>query len=283
MNDGAQIAWLPDGKRLHMHHGPIDLIVEIWGEGKAAAYQRASLRFQSVLQELVDELPALRQPADVRSRFKGHIATTMHSAVARHLPRFVTPMAAVAGAVSDEIASVIADGPNVQKAYVNNGGDVALVLQAGEEMVTEVGGGIARATLCGSGQIRGIATSGWRGRSLSFGIADAVTVLASSAALADVAATLIGNEVNLPGNSRILRAPAESQQLDSDLGAKMVTASVPSLSSTEVTAALRRGEQFAKSLGDAEGVLGGILALQGQVVTFGDPNLINTLASAQLV
>ena len=37
--------------------------------------------------------------------------------------------------------------------------------------------------------VGGIATSGWRGRSQSLGIADAVTVLADTAARADAAAT----------------------------------------------------------------------------------------------
>ena len=48
--------------------------------------------------------------------------------------------------------------------------------------------------------MRGIATSGWRGRSFSLGIADAVTVLAATAAEADAAATMIANAVDLPGH-----------------------------------------------------------------------------------
>ncbi|MFY0661086.1 MAG: UPF0280 family protein [Shimia sp.] len=270
------MSWLPDGKRLHMHHGPIDLIVEIWGSGKDQAYQRAALRFHSILEELVAELPDLRRPAVLHARFNGAIAAAMQDAVARHLPEFVTPMAAVAGAVADEIASVIAGTPNVQKAYVNNGGDVALVLEPCETLRADVGGGMGRAALHGAGKIRGIATSGWRGRSLSFGIADAVTVLASSAALADVAATLIANAVDLPSHDGITRATAESQQLDSDLGNRLVTVAVPSLPVADVADALRRGTEFAKSLGEAEGVWGGMLVFQGQVVTFGDLNLSKT-------
>ncbi|WP_299420470.1 UPF0280 family protein [uncultured Shimia sp.] len=277
MKSGAQISWLPDGKRLHMHHGPIDLIVEIWGSGKAQAYQRAAFRFQSILEELVEELPELRRPAVVQARFKGAIAAAMQNAVVRHLPEFVTPMAAVAGAVADEIASVIAETPKVQKAYVNNGGDIALVLGTYETLTADVGGGVGRATLHGASEIRGIATSGWRGRSLSFGIADAVTVLASSAALADVAATLVGNAVDLPDDGSITRAPAESQNLDSDLGHRSVTVAVPSLSDADVATALGRGRDFAEGLGAAHGVWGGMLTLQGQVITFGELSLSNTI------
>jgi hypothetical protein len=280
MKGGAQITWLPDGKRMHLHHGPIDLIVEIWGAGQTVAYQRAALRFQTVLQELVDELPKLRQAADLQACFHGGIARAMQGAVEWHLPGFVTPMAAVAGAVADEIARVIAEAPNIDKAYVNNGGDVALVLGPNEAMVADLGGGIARATLHGSGCVRGVATSGWRGRSLSFGIADAVTVLASSAALADVAATLIANEVDVPGHPGIVRAVAGSQQLDSDLGNRLVTVDVPRLSPPDMFAALQRGKAFALRLSPSAGIWGGVLALQGQVVAFGDPSLGKAIAAA---
>ena len=273
MKGEAQISWLPDGKRLHLHHGPIDLIVEIWGGGKAVAYQRVALRFQYVLQELVDELPDLRQPASNNTCFRGAIAGAMNDAATRYLPTFVTPMAAVAGAVADEIAQVISTASNVTKAYVNNGGDIALVLGDEENMVVDIGCGGARATLHGRGCIRGVATSGRRGRSLSFGIADAVSVLASSAALADVAATIIANAVDLPDHPGIVRATAESQQLDSDLGAKLVTIAVPVLHRDEVSEALDRGLRVAQRLGKKEGVWGGILALQGHTRFFGDPNL----------
>jgi uncharacterized protein len=65
--------------------------------------------------------------------------------------------------------------------------------------------------------VRGIATSGWRGRSFSRGIADSVTVLAKTAAMADAAATVIANAVNVvhPG---IVRRPACDIRDDSDWG-----------------------------------------------------------------
>ena len=51
--------------------------------------------------------------------------------------------------------------------------------------------------------MRGVATSGWRGRSFSLGIADAVTVLARTGAAADAAATIIANAVDLPGHPAV--------------------------------------------------------------------------------
>src|SRR5260370_29537491 len=86
--------------------------------------------------------------------------------------------------------------------------------------------------------VRGIATSGWRGRSFSLGIADAVTVLAAQAAAADAAATIIANAVDLPGHPAIVRVPARELAPDSDLGDMPVTQGVGELAGEEVNQAL---------------------------------------------
>ena len=63
---GPVAARTADGSRLHLQHGPIDLIIEAWGEPAevADAYRRAWERFQPLLDELVAELPTLRRPLD---------------------------------------------------------------------------------------------------------------------------------------------------------------------------------------------------------------------------
>ena len=73
MNARAQISLLPDGHRLHMHDGPIDLIVEAFGRtGEIKdAYQAASRRFVDVLDELCAELPLLRAQARKGGRWPG--------------------------------------------------------------------------------------------------------------------------------------------------------------------------------------------------------------------
>jgi uncharacterized protein len=96
--------------------------------------------------------------------------------------------------------------------------------------------------------VRGIATSGWRGRSFSLGIADAVTVLADRAAMADAAATVIANAVDLPGHPGIVRVPARELAPDSDLGELLVTQGVGKLSASEIDAALDAGMAVAESL-----------------------------------
>ena len=97
--------------------------------------------------------------------------------------------------------------------------------------------------------VRGIATSGRHGRSFSRGIADAVTVLAKTAAQADAAATIIANAVDLPGHPAILRMPANELQPDSDLGCRLVTRDVGALTEQEIEEALEAGRRRAQQLG----------------------------------
>jgi ApbE superfamily uncharacterized protein (UPF0280 family) len=252
---GPQANWLEDGRRLHLNHGPIDLIVEAFGDVAEvrAAHTQAVARFQTILTELVEELPELRRPAGSRPRaFAGPTGRRMERAVWPYAENFITPMAAVAGSVADEVMAAMLAGKTLQKAYVNNGGDSALHLADGQEMRVAIAGtghGFAdRVTIRAEDPVRGIATSGWRGRSHSLGIADAVTVLARNAAAADAAATVIANAVDLPGHPAIERVPASSLSPDNDLGERLVTVGVGALSTGEVAEALDDGLAVAEDL-----------------------------------
>lgn len=248
MMTGPQAHWLADGRRLHLNHGPIDLVVETFGEAGEcrAAYSQAVARFQTILAELVEELPELRRPAALRPRaFAGPTARRMEVAVAPLAQMFITPMAAVAGSVADEMLGALLAGRRLDRAYVNNGGDSALHLGSGQSMTLAIAGtghGLAdRIAIHAEDGVRGVATSGWRGRSFSLGIADAVTVLARTGAEADAAATLIANAVDLPGHRAIERVHARDLVPDSDLGDRLVTQGVGTLSPGEVARALDNG------------------------------------------
>ncbi len=260
---GAIAARLPDG-RLHLQHGPIDIVAAAFGSEAAvqAAHTRAAARFGTVLEELVSELAALRSP---EAAVSGRIARRMAAAVAPFRPAFITPMAAVAGAVADEVVAALA-GPGVLRAYANNGGDIALWLAPDQALTCAlaVTGGMDRVTVRAADPVRGIATSGWRGRSLSLGIADAVTVVARSAAAADAAATMIANAVDLPGHLGIGRRPACSVQADSDLGARAVTTAVPSLPPDDRSRALDTGLRAAQDFAARGLIEGAALFLQGE-------------------
>ncbi len=258
MKPRAQVRFLEDGRRLHLHDGPIDLIVEAFGEknGINAAYQAAAERFVDVLDELCGELRFLRQATRVDGPLpSGAVARRMVAAVTPYCERtFITPMAAVAGAVAEEILGTMTAPTRLSRAYVNNGGDIAVHLAPGEHFVVgmverpDCPSLFATASLDSSQPVRGIATSGCHGRSFSLGIADAVTVLADRAAMADAAATIIANAVDLPGHPNIVRVPARTVAPDSDLGDRLVTQGVGELSSLEVATALDAGDVVAQSL-----------------------------------
>ena len=267
--------------RLHLQHGPIDLILHVDAseEIRKRLYSTAKKRFSTVLQELVVEMDLLKQPwsADLPDP-KGGIAQKMCFAV-RGSDFFVTPMAAVAGAVADEVLeAMLNEAKNtdpcleeIQRMYVNNGGDIAFWLNAGESFSIGVvdNPGIpelnARVSLAYESPVRGIATSGWRGRSQSLGIADAVTVLAGSAATADAAATLIANDVNVyyPG---ILKRPASEVKDESDLGMLPVTVDVPPLPVDQISKALKRGAQTAGNFIRTGKIEAAYLSLQKQTL-----------------
>lgn len=274
MREPAVIRMLADGRRLHLHDGPIDLIVEASGSKRnvAAAYEGVARRFVSVLDELCVELPLLRgQLRKNSSRPSGAIARCMFAAVEPYAEQcFITPMAAVAGAVAEAVLETITAAAPLDRAYVNNGGDIALHLAPDQNYRVGMVERPDRSSLFGSLEIsacdpvRGIATSGWRGRSFSLGIADAVTVLAKTAAAADAAATIIANAVNLPGHPAITRMPAREISPDSDLGDLLVTRDVGPLALSEIQSALTRGAQMAELLRSENLIHSAALCLQGR-------------------
>jgi len=278
-----QIALLPDGKRLHLQDGPIDLVIGAGGnEGEVrAAYEAAARRFNGLLDELCEELIELRKAADpAGSALNGVVARRMHAAVAPFAAGyFITPMAAVAGSVAEEILGAMLDAARLDRAYVNNGGDIALHLTGAEQFAVGLmdrpdrRGVMQTISIEAGDAARGIATSGRRGRSFSLGIADAVTVLAKAASQADAAATIIANAVDLPGHPGIVRLPANELQPDSDLGARLVTRGVGALGESEIEEALSAGVGRAQQLLAAGLIEGAALRLLGETAVVGSTGI----------
>jgi hypothetical protein len=235
----------------------------------------------------VAELRLLRQPVAAAgdNPLCGPVARRMWSAcqpLRDAAGGFLTPMAAVAGSVAQELIGCY-QRPGIHRAWVNNGGDIALHLATGASvrigLWADLAGFDADAlarTMAGSLRtdagfvvdhampVRGVATSGWRGRSHSLGIADSVTVLAATAAMADAAATVIANAVTI-ADDRIRRAPASRLRDDSDLGDRLVTVDVPPLPAPLVQQALDGGLALARRLQAAGLVHAALLACQGSL------------------
>ena len=244
------------------------------------AHENAWACFVPLLDELMQEWPVLRLPV------QAHQPCPLQGAVARRMwlacspwaaQHFITPMAAVAGSVAQSLIASY-DRPGVARAWVNNGGDIALHLAPGQSARVGLYADLARLPVHGWGQdipldgafdvthampVRGVATSGWRGRSFSFGIADSVTVLAATAAQADAAASMIANAVNVnhPG---IVRQPAHSLRDMTDLGDLAVTVDVPQLPSSLVQQALQAGWQCARECQAQGWIAAAFLVCQGQ-------------------
>ncbi|MEO3473195.1 UPF0280 family protein [Roseomonas sp. CAU 1739] len=260
------------GDRLHLSHGPIDVVLRAWGAPEAvqAAAAAAVALFPTILPGLVAELPALRRPMAEAPQVAHPVARRMLAACAPFAPSFITPMAAVAGAVADALLAAMRAAAPLAQAYVNDGGDIAIHVAPGESLAIGLAAdprhlaldGALRVT-AGSG-IGGVATSGRHGRSFSLGIADAVTVLARDAATADAAATLIANEVDFDSPA-VRRMPASDLDPDSDLGDRLVTVDVGTLSDGEIARALDAGLARAEAFRAAGHVLGAALRLGGVV------------------
>ena len=275
---------LLDAQRWHFQHGPIDLVIRADGDAAALASAHAAAwqRFEQVLPELVQELPQLRlavssSPADCP--LQGPVASRMWQACKPFANDFITPMAAVAGSVAQEIIACY-QRPGIARAWVNNGGDIAMHLTPGQSLKVGLYADIARLDVAQlqdqlllDGQfsvnaampVRGVATSGWRGRSFSMGIADSVTVLARTAAQADAAATVIANAVNV-NDACVQRAPAASLKDDSDLGQRLVTTGVPPLAPALVLQALQAGLATARSLQNKGLIYSALLVCQQQAL-----------------
>jgi len=278
-SEAPSIRTLP-GERLHLSHGPIEVVLRAFGRPGAVrlAYDAVASRFAGFLPELCAELPLLRTRAGKDTTPESPVGRRMAAACAPFSDIFVTPMAAVAGSVADELLATMLSAADLDKAYVNNGGDIALHVAVGHVLDVGVAGDFGRGVRPGlNGSIRidskdavgGIATSGRHGRSHSLGIADTVTVLAKDAATADVAATLIANAVDT-GHPSIDRVPACDLAPDSDLGDRLVTVDVGLLPYDEIAKALVAGLRQARVYRDCGLVVDAALMLQGETVTLNE-------------
>ena len=275
MGDGAIVQALIGG-RLHLSHGPIDVVLKAFGTERnvGLAHRAAALRFAAILPELCAELSSLRAPSG-EAEPQSPVGRRMARACRPFRKIFVTPMAAVAGAVADELLATMLAAAPLDRAYVNDGGDIAVFAAPGHVLDIAIAGDFSLGPVpVRTGTIRiqhgdgvgGIATSGARGRSFSLGIADSVTVLAKDGAAADAAATLIANAVDCD-DAAIERRPANELDPDTDLGNRPVTISVGQLPFAKRDAALAAGLARARAYRARGLIVDAALTLQGETVT----------------
>lgn len=267
MSVSPQVTFLSGGACLRLQHGQIDLIVGADGNRFNALFA-AQKCFDTLSSSLEKERRLLCAPLTDQSRKpKDPIARRMFDAVLPFSDNVLAPIICVAGTVADTVLHAVTQIKPLTRAYVKNGGHIALFLSPGETFSSTVVGpdGQQLGTLCVShyASVGGIATSGRTRPIPSVGIADAVTVLASDAATADVAATLIANAVDLPGHPAIRREPSDQATHGDDLDAPKIVTDCSPLSEIEIEQALRSGVAVAQTMISKGQIVDASLFLQG--------------------
>jgi len=181
----------------------------------------------------------------------------------------VTPLIGVAGATADEVADFIYNTGEVSKVVVNNGGDIAIRLR--EQETVKVGiktdineKGISHiVTVTVKSGIRGIATSGFGGRSFTRGIANAAVAIADDSISADVAATLIGNATEIESPC-VVKTSARNLNPNTDIPHLYVTTSIGHLERWEIVQAIDQGIKRAKAFENKGLIIGAFVAVRDQ-------------------
>jgi ApbE superfamily uncharacterized protein (UPF0280 family) len=255
---------------LYLEQGPSSLVISAkrWkddGEPDEAEI----LDLLTVLQnEIKASLPILRLKVEkvIRSKHLPSVARSMVEAARFIAPSELTAMSAVAGAVSDEIKSHLVY-KGFDWAVVNNGGDIASYSTLDQPLSigvgpVDAGGGVNRLLRLKGPFDLGIATSGVGGRSLTLGVADFVTVIAESAAIADAAATFICNHTSI-GAPQIEAAMSEQLDPGTDIPGERVTVRVGALGRKEIESALQRGLSAATTLKQRGRIMEAVLSVKG--------------------
>ena len=178
--------------QVYFDYGPVSMVVTAVrnGTGDSALCASAAEVVERNLRTLGQSLDMLRRyPAHVDPEALTGTARQMADAVLATGDPWLTPMAAVAGAMSDAVADFLWE-QGAEKVTANNGGDIALRLAPGQKLDMGIlydlnRSGVDRVVrLLPEHGIGGVATSGLGGRSLTTGIASSVTAFSSPEATA---------------------------------------------------------------------------------------------------
>lgn len=261
-------------------HGPITMTLEAGRNGfpfTEAAIAGAKKAIE-VFNDLALYLEIIRKPVSEIEDIPVHAPEAVKRMVnsVRMLNELdFTPLAAVAGTVSDLAAEEMSRSGS-DFAIANNGGDIAWSISDPERrsiraaLISDIKFGNKTHSLEVKSfrEIRGIATSGIGGRSLTRGIASAVTVLAENSSMADAAATSIANAC-ICDDPAIVQCPAEDLDYGTDIKGLLVTKSVGNLKTESVLEALMSGKRRAESLLRCGMIKGAVIFVSGEMVEVG--------------
>ncbi len=258
--------------------GPTTLVLKGEKGGQDYSFDRTAVtaRVEWILAQIKECLPVLKQKAFLirKTAYLPRAGRAMVEAVKEIDPATLTPMAAVAGTVAEEVLDFL-KGEGLEFLSVNNGGDIAAFNHRPKPVAIGIGdirsGGPSPYVLGIQGLAEfGVATSGFGGRSFTLGLADMVSVVARSAPVADAAATFICNRTNVEHASVVRRKAAEIDP-STDIPEEMVTVRIGELSPEAVREALSKGKVAAERLKSERRILDAVIALKGEAVTTIEP------------
>ena len=269
MND-RQVATLPGARAVLAENGPMRLVIQAFSGPVAEielAKEAAEYAF-NCLARVAKAQPLLKQRHGViRSIPEDDIARAMFESVNVIGDQDLTPLAAVAGTIADFVADWLFDR-RATRVIVDNGGDIAIRLKAGESASVGLRPVIQTQEITHLIRIDarfpswGVNTSGLGGRSLTRGIASAVTAFAASSSVADAAATAIANAC-FADHENIHQAPAKSVDPSTDLGRMLVTVGISDLPEKTVLEALENSLRKATAIQKRGHIRGALIAVGG--------------------
>jgi hypothetical protein len=254
--------------------GPVSLVIN--GEKDDMPYEfdrfRIEEKIRRILKEIKEYLPVLKQKAHKikNTNHMTNVPRKMVDAVKVIDEVSLTPMAAVAGSVADALKEFLKN-EGLDLISVNNGGDISIYNKNGRELKIDIGDirtGESSPHLLSIEQITdyGLATSGFGGRSFTLGLADSVTVIATTGALADAAATFICNCTNTETDQVIRRKASEIDPL-TDISDCEVTIKINVLNNFDIMKSLENGLYNASKLKQLNYIYDAVIKLQGHMVT----------------
>ena len=259
---------------MYIEVGPASLVIQVEQNGKNFSIGRKQIekRVAAILEEIRDSLPILKQKA-YKIKNISHlpaVAKLMVEAVKKVDEASLTPMAAVAGSVSDMIREFL-EKENPDFISINNGGDISIFNKTGRPFRIAIGDINSSKPTPYTLKIEGlnnlgIATSGFGGRSFTSGLADIVSVTGPTGAIADAAATFICNRTNVE-SADVIRKKASELDPSTDIPDDLVTFSIGDIKKELITVALKKGLTVAQELKQNNVIHDAFLLLRGDIVT----------------
>jgi ApbE superfamily uncharacterized protein (UPF0280 family) len=254
--------------------GPASLVIIGEKNGEPYEFQKEKLvqKVKSILGEIREYLPVLKQKAYKikNTKHMPDVPRKMVEAVKAIDEASLTPMAAVAGSVADAMKEFLKN-EGVDLVSVNNGGDISIFNKKGRGLKIDIGDihtGESSPYMLNIEQLidYGLATSGFGGRSFTLGLADIVTVVAATGAVADAAATFICNCTNTE-SGQITRKKASEVDPLTDIPDDNVTIRIGELNEEDILKALENGLDIATNIKKQKHIYDAIIKLQGHMVT----------------